>query len=494
MSKRRPRVGVIGGGPGGIAMGIQLTQGDYDFTIFERGDGFGGTWRNNTYPGAACDVPSHFYSFSFALNPYWSKTYANQPEILAYLERVASDHQLGRHLKAGTTVTSARWSDADSQWAIETTQGSRHEVDVVVSAVGMLDVPNIPTIPDRELFGGRVFHSSQWDHSKSTAGERVASIGTGASAVQYVPAIASETEHLTVFQRTPIWVAPRIDEPFTSEQQELFASDPGEALKVRDAAFQQYEVADFDVESDMTKMLTEMSHNYLMKKVSDPQLRSKLLPDYPVGCKRPLQSKTWFPVFDLPNVTLETAPIVAFTEDGLRTADGVQHRADTVIFGTGFKAADYLSSLDVYGSGGRRLHDDWRHGAEAYLGTVVPGYPNLFTLYGPNTNGTTSMIYILEAQAEFVRRLLDTMSRETIEAVEIKRGPHDAFNAEIQAALDTTVWAANCSNYFRHPSGKMVTQYPYSGSMFAQRLAAVDLDIFDTSPQRRKLTAEAGNA
>ncbi len=157
-------------------MGIQLAQGDYDFTIFERGDGFGGTWRNNTYPGAACDVPSHFYSFSFALNPYWSKTYANQPEILAYLERVAHDHQLGRHLKAGTTVTSVRWSDADSQWAIETAQGSRHEVDVVVSAVGMLDVPNIPAIPDRELFGGRVFHSSQWDHSKSTAGERVASI------------------------------------------------------------------------------------------------------------------------------------------------------------------------------------------------------------------------------------------------------------------------------------------------------------------------------
>ena len=494
MSKRRPRVGVIGAGPGGIAMGIQLAQGDYDFTIFERGDGFGGTWRNNTYPGAACDVPSHFYSFSFALNPYWSKTYANQPEILAYLERVASDHQLGPRLKADTTVTSLRWSDADSQWAIQTAQGSRHEVDVVVSAVGMLDVPNIPTIPDRELFGGRVFHSSQWDHSKSTAGERVASIGTGASAVQYVPAIAAETEHLTVFQRTPIWVAPRIDDPFTSEQQELFASDPAEALKVRDAAFQQYEVADFDVESDMTKMLTEMSYNYLIKKVSDPDLRSKLLPDYPVGCKRPLQSKTWFPVFDLPNVTLETAPIVAFTEHGLRTADGIEHRADTVIFGTGFKAADYLSNLDVYGSGGRRLHDDWRDGAEAYLGTVVPGYPNLFTLYGPNTNGTTSMIYVLEAQAEFVRRLLDTMSREAIDAVEVKRGPHDAFNTEIQSALETTVWAANCSNYFRHASGKMVTQYPYSGSMFAQRLAAVDLGIFDTRRQNPKLKAEAGSA
>jgi cyclohexanone monooxygenase len=494
MAGRKPRVGVIGAGPGGIAMGIQLAQGHYDFTIFERGGGFGGTWRNNTYPGAACDVPSHFYSFSFALNPYWSKTYANQPEILAYLEQVARDHHLEKHLRANTTVTAARWSDIDSRWTIETSQGTRHDFDIVVSAVGMLDVAKVPEIPGRERFDGRVFHSSQWDHSKSTAGEQVASIGTGASAVQYVPAIAAATKHLTIFQRTPIWVAPRIDDLFTREQQELFATDPAEARKLRDSAFQQYESADFDAESDMTKMLTEVSYDYLMKKVQDPQLRAKLLPDYPVGCKRPLQSGTWFPTFALPNVTLETARIVSFTDHGLRTADGVEHPVDTVIFGTGFKAAEYLSSLDVYGSGGRRLHDDWRDGAEAYLGTVVPGYPNLFTLYGPNTNGITSMIYILEAQAEFVRRLLDTMSREAIRALEMKRGPHDAFNAEIQGALAGSVWAANCSNYFRHPSGKIVTQFPYSGSTFAQRLAAVDLDVFDTRPQRSELEVKAGGA
>jgi cyclohexanone monooxygenase len=494
MSRRKPRVAVIGAGPGGIAMGIQLAQGDYDFVIFERGDGFGGTWRNNTYPGAACDVPSHFYSFSFALNPYWSKTYANQPEILAYLEKVAHDHHLEEHLSANTTVTAASWSDTNLQWTLQTSEGTRHDVDIVVSAVGMLDVPNIPEIPGRELFGGRVFHSSQWDHSKPTAGERVASIGTGASAVQYVPAIAAATKHLTVFQRTPIWVAPRVDDIFTREQQELFANDPVEARKLRDTAFEQYEMADFDAESDMTKQLTEMSYSYLTKKVQDPQLRAKLLPDYPVGCKRPLQSGTWFPTFDLPNVTLENAPIVAFTERGLRTADGVEHPADTVIFGTGFKAADFLSSVDIHGSGGRRLHDDWRDGAEAYLGTVVPGYPNLFTLYGPNTNGVTSMIYILEAQAEFVRRTLDEMRRKVVQAIEMKRDPHDAFNAEIQAALTSSVWAANCNNYFRHPSGKIVTQFPYNGHAFVQRLAAVDLDAFDTHPQRSELDAKAGSA
>ena len=490
----KPVVAVIGAGPGGIAIGTQLTQAGHDFVIFERSDGFGGTWRKNTYPGAACDVPSHFYSFSFALNPYWSKTFANQPEILAYLNKVAHDHGLGGHLQANTTVTTLRWSDIDGRWTLETSQGNRFQFDVVVSAVGMLDVPNIPAIPDRELFGGRVFHSSNWDHSKSTAGERVASIGTGASAIQYVPAIAAETQHLTIFQRTPIWVAPRSDEPFTREQQELFAGDPVEVLKLRDSALEQYEMADFDAASEMTKALTELSYNYLVKKVQDPTLRAKLLPDYPVGCKRPLQSRTWFPTFALPNVTLETTPIVAFTERGLRAADGVEHPVDTVIFGTGFKAADYLSTLDVYGTGGRRLHDDWRDGAEAYLGTVVPGYPNLFTLYGPNTNGVTSMIYIIEAQAQFVCRMLGEMRRRGIRALDVRRDVHDAFNAEIQQAMVESVWNANCNNYFRHPSGKVVTQFPYSGRSFAKRIASVDTDVFIEHERRSTVDAGAANS
>lgn len=473
-----PTVGIIGAGPGGIAMGIQLAKGGYEFTIFDRGDGFGGTWRNNTYPGAACDVPSHFYSFSFALNPYWSKTYANQPEILSYLEKVATDHGLDDHLLTETRVTELRWSDDTRRWLVTTDCGGTHEFDVVVSAVGMLDVPNVPDIPGADRFTGRTFHSSDWDHSKSTAGERVASIGTGASAVQYVPAIAAATEHLVVFQRTPIWVAPRVDEPFTAEQQALFERDQDAARKVRNKAFEDYEAANFGADSEVTKYLTKVSHDYLMAKVADPQLRGKLLPDYPVGCKRPLQSRTWFGTFALPNVTLETSPIAEFTERGLRTADGVEHEVDTVIYGTGFKAADYLCSLDVYGTGGRRLRDDWREGAEAYLGTAVPGYPNLFTLYGPNTNGVTSIIYILEAQTEFVRRTLDDMVARTLETVEVRRDAHDAFNAEIQDAMVGTVWMANCNNYFRHPNGKVVTQFPYSGLTFAQRLAQVEPDVF----------------
>ncbi len=464
----RPTVGIIGAGAGGIAMGIQLAAGAYDFTIFDRANGFGGTWRHNTFPGAACDVPSHLYSYSFALNPRWSKTYANQPEILEYLEKVAVDHGLGAHLRPDTAITAVRWSDSRQRWTLTTDTGDEHHVDVVVSAVGMLDVPNIPDIPGTRRFRGRQFHSARWDHSKSTAAERVAAIGTGASAVQYIPGIAPQTAQLTVFQRTPIWIAPRFDFPFTPEQHELFERDPSTAQKLRDEAFDAYESSSFDVDAAQTLEATELARSYLCRKVADPDLRAKLTPDYPAGCKRPLMSRDWYPTFALPHVQLETTPIAELTEWGVRTVDGVEHLADTVIYGTGFKAAEYLSSIEVYGTGGRRLHDDWSDGAEAYLGTLVTGYPNFFMLYGPNTNGVNSIIYIHEAQTTFVRRILDVMGGRGARAVEVTPDAQRRYNDEIQAAMEGKVWLA-CANYFRHPSGKVVTQLPYSGRTFFER-------------------------
>ncbi|RUP02084.1 MAG: NAD(P)/FAD-dependent oxidoreductase [Mycobacterium sp.] len=470
-SPSRPSVGIIGAGAGGIAMGIQLAAGGYDFTIFDRADGFGGTGRHNTFPGAACDVPSHLYSFSFALNPRWSKTYANQPEILAYLERVAADHGLEPHLRCATTISTARWSGRC--WTLQTEDGDEHEFDYVVSAVGMLDVPHVPDIPGARRFRGRQFHSARWDHTRSTAGERVASIGTGASAVQYVPAIAPQAAHLTVFQRTPIWIAPRFDFPFTAEQHELFERDPTEARKLREEAFASYESSSFDVDAAQTHEQTELARSYLMRKVVDPVLRAKLTPDYPVGCKRPLQSREWYPTFALPHVELETTPIAELTEHGVRTVDGVEHRVDTVIYGTGFKAADYLASIDVYGEGGRRLRDDWSDGAEAYLGTMVAGYPNLFTLYGPNTNGVNSILYIHEAQTTFIRHILDTVAQRGARAVVVTEAAQRRYNDELQAAMEGKVWLANCNSYYRHPSGKVVTQLPFSGRTFFERTRAM---------------------
>lgn len=464
----KPRVGVIGAGAGGIAMGIQLAAGGYDFTIFDRADGFGGTWRHNTFPGAACDVPSHLYSYSFALNPRWSKTYANQPEILAYLEKVAADHGLGPQLRPNTAITTVRWSDESRHWTLTAQDGRQYDFDVVVSAVGMLDVPNVPNIPGAQRFRGRQFHSARWDHSRPTAGERVASIGTGASAVQYVPAIARDTAHLTVFQRTPIWIAPRFDFPFTAEQHEEFERRPETAQKLRDEAFEAYESASFDVDNRQTREATELARSYLHRKVADPELRAKLTPDYPAGCKRPLMSREWYPTFALPNVRLETTAIAELTEGGVRTVDGVEHRVDTVIYGTGFKAAAYLDSIDVYGSGGRHLRDDWRGGAEAYLGTLVAGYPNLFTLYGPNTNGVNSIIYVHEVQTSFIRHILDVMGGQGARTVEVTADAQRRYNDEIQAAMVGKVWLA-CTNYFRHPSGKVVTQLPFSGRTFFER-------------------------
>lgn len=296
--------------------------------------GFGGTWRHNTFPGAARDMPSHLYSYSVASNPRWSKTYANQPEILAYLERVAAEHGLHARLRADTAIAAARWSDADRRWTLTSDDGAEYNFDGVVSAVGMLDVPNIPSIPAAQRFRGRQFHSARWDHSRPTAGQRVASVGPGASAIQYVPAIARETGHLTVFQRTPIWIAPRFDFPFTAEQHELFERDPAAARELRDEAFDAYEASSFDVDAAQTREATELARSYLLRKVADPELRAKLAPDYPAGCKRPLMSLDWYPTFALPNVSLETTAIAELTERGGRTADGVEHRVDTISYGT----------------------------------------------------------------------------------------------------------------------------------------------------------------
>jgi cyclohexanone monooxygenase len=273
-------------------------------------------------------------------------------------------------------------------------------------------------------------------------------------------------------------VSPRQDIPFTPEQQEQFERDPGAARELRDQIFDSYESSSFDVDATQTRDATALAYSYLTRKVADPELRAKLTPDYPVGCKRPLMSRDWFPTFALPHVRLETAPIVEFTARGLRTADGAEHVVDTVIYGTGFTAADYLSSIDVYGTGGRRLHDEWRDGPEAYLGTVVAGYPNFFILYGPNTNGVNSILYIHEVQTEFIRCMLDTMNRHHARTIEVKCDAQQRYNAEVQAAMAGTVWLSNCNNYYRHRSGKIVTQLPFSGKTFARRTRDLILEDY----------------
>lgn len=471
--RQRSSVAILGAGAGGIAMGAALTRAGYEYTIYEKSDGVGGTWRDNTYPGAACDVPSHFYSFSFAPNPWWSRTYATQPEILSYLERCTDLFGVRSHVRTHTAIVEARWIEPDQRWVLQSESGEIFTADVLVSGLGMLNVPSIPAIPGAEQFRGRAFHSSRWDHGKSLAGERVASIGTGASAIQYVPAIAPEAEHLTVFQRTPIWITPRFEAPYLPEQQRRFARLPLAVRWHRAKIWWTFERADFDIASDSTQVQTEFARSYLERKIEDPELRAKLTPDYPIGCKRPLMSREWFPALTRPNVRVVTEPIVEITEAGIRTADGVEHLVDTIIYGTGFRANEYLSTIDIHGRG-RCLREQWRDGAEAYLGITVPNFPNLFLLYGPNTNGVTSVMFMHEAQVHYVMGALRSITRRGGGSLEVRDSVSKRYNRGIQAALEGTVWTANCSNYFRAPNGKVVTQLPMSGGRYWLRTRVFD--------------------
>lgn len=468
-ARRRPTVAVLGAGAGGIAMGVALTRAGYDYTIYERSDGVGGTWRDNTYPGAACDVPSHLYSFSFAPNPWWSRTYATQPEILRYLEQCTDRFGVRPHVRTGTAITEAHWHDDTGAWVLVAESGERFDADVVVSGLGMLNVANVPDIPGADRFAGRAFHSSRWDHSRPLTGERVASIGTGASAIQYVPAIAPDVEQLTVFQRTPIWITPRVERAYTPEEQRRLARNPLAAKRLRAGIWWTYQRVDFAADSEQTTAMTALARSYLERKVKDPELRAKLTPDYPVGCKRPLMSREWYPALTRPNVRLVTEPIVEITEHGLRTADGEHHRADTIIYGTGFRANEYLTTVQITGRDGRRLHDDWADGAESYLGLTVPGYPNLFLLYGPNTNGVTSILFMHEAQVHYVMSALRSMTRHRRRPIEVRESVSRRYNRRVQEAMDGTVWTAGCTNYFTAPNGKVVTQYPHSPARYWAR-------------------------
>jgi cation diffusion facilitator CzcD-associated flavoprotein CzcO len=463
----KPRIAILGAGAGGLAMGIALRRAGFDdFTIYEKSDGVGGTWRDNGYPGAACDVPSRLYSFSFEPGWTWSRTYGTQPEILAYLEHCADKYELRTHLRCETEIREARWDDDEQIWRLRAATGEEFVADVLVSGLGMLNVPVIPDIPGRDRFAGRSYHSARWDHSDDLDGKRVAVIGTGASAIQFVPAIAPITAHLTVFQRSPCWVLPKIDPEHTAEDQERFAKQRVRTRLDRWKIWWAYERASFDAESEQTKQQTALGAGYIARKVEDPDLRAVLTPDFPVGCKRPLISRDWYPTLVRDDVRVVTEPITEITEAGVLTADEAEHAVDTIIFGTGFKANEYLSSIEIFGRDGRRLHDDWSSGAEAYLGTTVAGYPNLFVLYGPNTNGVNSIIFIHEAQAHYVVRALRSMRRRRVRSVEVKPKVMRKYNERIQAAMPGTVWVAGCNNYFATSDGKVVTQLPYSGGRY----------------------------
>jgi len=465
-------VAIIGAGPGGLCMAIALQKaGIDDFVILEKGSGVGGTWRHNTYPGLSCDVRSHLYSFSFEPKRDWTRPYPDQPEILEYLEQVAARHAIGPKLRTETEIRSARWDEERATWELLTSAGEPISARIVVSAMGMFNELHWPDIPGLGEFGGALFHSARWDHSHDLRGERVAVIGSAATAVQMIPEVAKLAGQLYVYQRSANWVLPKANDPFTREQIAHFVGDPDAARKEREKIYGEAEERCTFSDPQMRRD-AEAAGLRALSLVADPELRKKLTPSVPWGCHRPLVTNDYYPTFNRPNVELVTERIERITHDSIVSVDGMERKVDTIVAATGFQVTRFLSAIEVRGRKGCRLEDEWRDGARAYLGISVPGFPNIFMLYGPNTNNG-SILQMLEYQVEFVVRQIQRMLSESIAWMDVRREALERWDAQVQQELaGIEVWQAACHNYYRADSGRIVTQWPNTMGEYRRRCSA----------------------
>ncbi len=477
--KHAYRVIIIGAGPGGLCTAIKLREaGIEDFVILEKAAGVGGTWWHNRYPGAECDVKSHLYSFSFELKTDWSRPFAGQAEILDYLQHCAEKYCILPHVRFGQTVRAAHWQDEDSHWQVETADGQICQAPIVVSGMGMFNELAWPDLPGLDKFDGTLFHSARWNLTHDLLGKKVAVIGSAASAVQFVPEIVHQTAKLHLFQRTANWVAPKEDTPYTPAQLAVYRDDPNAIHASRAQIYK--ELNEFILFNDPAKQLEyEAASLSNLAVVKDPALRAKLTPSHPFGCKRPLFSNLYYPVFNLPQVELVTESITALTPDGVVTADGVERQVDTVILATGFQVTRYLSAIEVTGRHGRRLDEAWSDGAQAYLGIVTSGFPNLFMLYGPSTNNG-SIISMLEIQIDYILRQIKRLERERLAFIDLRAEVESRYNDTMQHEIrEVAVWQANCGNYYSAASGRMVTQWPHTIDEFCARTMRPDAEMFE---------------
>ncbi|HTH59313.1 MAG TPA: NAD(P)/FAD-dependent oxidoreductase [Paraburkholderia sp.] len=467
-STAAPRIVIVGSGFAGIGMAIRLRRlGLESFTIYEAGDTPGGTWRDNHYPGAACDVPSHLYSFSFEPNPAWSRTYGTQAEILAYLLHCARKYDIERFIRCRARVSAARFDEARRVWSIDVDIDHTRETveaDLLIAASGPLSRPAMPDVAGLDRFAGKLFHSARWDHDYALDGKRVGVIGTGASAIQFVPRIQPRVAQLTVFQRTAPWVMPRRDRAIEPRLQRLFARVPLAQRIVRSLIYWQLEsrVLGFAVDPRLMRRPMKFARNYLARKIADPELRAKLTPDYLLGCKRVLLSSDYYPALMSPNVDVVTTAIREVVADGIVTADGVHRPLDAIICGTGFRVNDADAAFTIIGERGANLGDAWRRdGPEAYLGASVAGFPNLFLLAGPNTGlGHNSMIYMIESQIRYVADCLRALQRQGARTMCVRADVQRAYNDTLQKRLSKTVWQSGCHSWYQTKSGRNTAIWP----------------------------------
>jgi cation diffusion facilitator CzcD-associated flavoprotein CzcO len=459
-----PVVAIIGAGIGGIGMAIRLKRaGRDDFVILEQADRIGGTWRDNTYPGCTCDIPSHLYSLSFAPKADWSRRYASQPEIHQYLEDCIDRFGLRPHLRLEVRLKKATFDNTDGLWRMQTDPGPELAARLLVLAIGMLHRPAIPALHGIESFSGAMFHSARWDHAVEMRGKRVAVIGTGASAVQLVPHVAEQAAHLVLFQRTPAWVLPKPDSPFGPRRRSAMRHVPLLRRTLRAWLYWSHEIRGVGLVRFPRLMAgpERQARSHAKRQIGDDELRKLLTPFDRMGCKRILLSDEFYPSLNRSNVQLVSAPIKRVLSDGLVTADGVEHRADILVFATGFQATDPIGPIEVVGRGGITLSAAWRDGAQAHLGLAVAGFPNLFLLGGPNTGlGHNSVLFMLEAQIRHVLRCLRLLRLRGAVSIEVRQGVQAAFARRLDGWMKRTVWLSGCRSWYLDRNGRNTTLWP----------------------------------
>jgi cation diffusion facilitator CzcD-associated flavoprotein CzcO len=456
------RVAIIGAGAAGLCMAIRLRMAGLDeFVLFEKSDQVGGTWYDNHYPGAGCDVHSHLYCFSFEKNPAWSRKFSLQPEILRYFRHCAEKWRITERVLFGTEIASARFDEGSGRWHLETTHGERYVADVVVSGTGQLNLPAVPRFPGAESFEGEAFHSARWRDDVDLDGRDVVVVGTGASAVQIVPPLAKRARKLTVLQRSPSYVIRRGDRAYTQLERWIFERVPFALWLYRALIYLSLEARFMALHQDslMNDVFRWMALSYL-DTVRDPVLRKKLEPDYAPGCKRILISDDYYEALSQENVEVVTSAVERIEPHAVRTADGEEHPADVIVYATGFRSTSFLAPIEIVGRDGVKLSEVWRSGAEAYWGIAVPGFPNLFMLYGPNTNlGHNSILFMIECQVHWVLRCLARMRADGARTVEVSPWAMREHNERLQRDLARTAWAAGCHNWYKTDDGKIVNNW-----------------------------------
>ncbi|MES2720572.1 MAG: NAD(P)/FAD-dependent oxidoreductase [Pseudomonadota bacterium] len=475
---------IIGAGFGGLGTAIRLRQqGVSDIVMLERANEVGGTWRDNTYPGAACDIPSNLYSYSFAPNPDWSRAYSGSSEILGYARHLADSNDLRPLIRFGCTVSEAAFDDIEGYWVVTTSDGEQFRGRSLVMASGGLANPSLPKIPGIDSFEGKRIHSARWDHSYDLKGKRVAVIGTGASAIQIIPELVKVAEKVTVFQRTPGWVLPRMDYRSPEWSKALFRAVPATQSLLRKALYWGHESMAFSFiwSTPMTRVVERISAAFLKQQVSDPWLRRQLTPDFRIGCKRVLMSSEYYPALQQPNCKLITWPIATISPKGIRTAEGIEHQVDCIVFATGFEVAKAGTPFTIRGIQGRVLAEEWARGSQAYKSVNVSGYPNLSFILGPNSGpGHNSALVYMESQIGYIVETIKTLRDQNLRLLDVKPEVQAQYNRAIQKRLARTNWNSGCKSWYLTEDGFNATMYPGFATQYANQMGSFNATHYRT--------------